>query len=59
VEIGGLEAQDDADIPARNRADQREDDDDGDGGEGEQQKESHFPGQPRGSGLSIPQHISF
>jgi hypothetical protein len=58
VETGGLEAQDDADISARNRADQREDDDDGDGGEGEQQEESHFPGQSRGGVLLIARCVS-
>jgi hypothetical protein len=44
VERGVSKAQDDADIPARHRADQRQDDDHDDGDEGQYQEESHFLG---------------
>jgi hypothetical protein len=46
VKRGVSKAQDDADIPARHRADQRQDDDHGDGDEGQYHEESHFLGQP-------------
>ena len=44
MERGVSEAQDDADIPARHRADQRQNDNHDNGDEGQHQEKSHFLG---------------